>query len=49
MSEDFNLAEFAGTVTSETPIYEVLNKDTRGDFMVKIDGIRGRLLEQKRL
>jgi hypothetical protein len=48
MPEDFNLAHYATTVTSDTPTYEALNKDTRAEFMSKIEGLRSRLLEQKR-
>lgn len=48
MTEDFNLLDYASTVTSATPTYEILKRETRGEFMGKIDGLRSRLLEEKK-
>ncbi len=48
MPAELNLADYATTVTSDTPTYEVLNRETRAEFMAKIEGLRSRLLEQKR-
>ncbi len=47
MTEDFNLLDYAGTVTSNTPTYGALNKEVRAEFMAKIDGLRSRLQKEK--